>query len=145
MANAIDANVIDTNVIDANDVHPWRLTMISMGKNCMFCKEPQGESYITYVALEDKFGYISCAECREKMQAAVEFWRTHMAYGQANHLKERTDLKVRRSNGDIEAGWRLNNPLVRFEDNGIVTIRCYNAEKNIGRWCPMETILELNP
>ena len=142
MPNAMGASASEAGA-GASEVYPRRLVFLQLG--CMFCKEPQGESYITYVALEDKFGYISCADCRKKMQAAVEFWRTHRAYGQANHLKERTDLKVRRSNGDIEAGWRLNNPLVRFEDNGIVTIRCYNAEKNIGRWCPMETILELNP
>ena len=143
-ASATEASETEASETEASEIHPWRLTMISMGDNCMFCKEPQGTSYITYVALEDKIGYISCAECREKMQSAVEFWRTHRAYGQANHLKERTDLKVRRTNGDIETGWCLNNPLVRYEDNGIVTIRCYNAEKNIGRWCQMETILELN-
>jgi len=75
------------------------------------------------------------------MQAAVKFWRTHRAYGPANHLKDRTNLKIRRSNGGIEEGWRLNNPLVRYEDDGKVTIRCYNPEKKLERWCQMDTIL----
>ena len=78
------------------------------------------------------------------MKAAVEFWRTHRAYGPANHLKDRTNLKIRRENGAIEEGWRLNNPLVRYEDDGKVTIRCYNPEKKLERWCQMDTILELN-
>ena len=111
----------------------------------MFCETPQGPTYITHVALEDKFGYMSCGECREKMQFAVNFWRTHRAYGPANHLKDRKNLKIRRSNGDIEEGWCLNNPLIRYEDDGKVTIRCYNVDKKLERWCQVETILELNP
>ena len=128
---------------EIDEISPRRLTMVSIRDNCMFCKEPKGESYISYVALEDRIGYISCKECREKMKVAVDFWRTQRAYGQANHLKDRTDLKVRRSNGDIEGGWRMNNPLVRYDDK--IRICCYNQEKNIERWCRMETILELNP
>ena len=148
MANAMDANAMDANAMGANEmtieIHPQRLVWISMGNNCMFCPNPQGQSYITYVALESKVGYISCGECREKMSTAAEFWRTHRAYGQANHLKGRSDLKIRRSNGLIECGWSLNNPLVKVETDGAVTIHCYNAENNLERWCQMKTLLELN-
>jgi hypothetical protein len=145
--NEMGTNEMGTNEMgtNENDISPRRLTMVSMGNNCMFCKGPQGESYITYVALESKMGYISCKECRVKMKAAVEFWRTHRAYGKANYLKDRTDLKIRRTNGVIEEGWHLNNPLVRHEDDGHVSIYCYNIDYNIGKWCRMETILELNP
>jgi hypothetical protein len=126
----------------ASEIYPRRLVFLQLG--CMFCADPQGPTYITHVSLEERMGYMACGECTEKMQEAVKFWRTHRAYGAANHLKERTDLKIRRSNGDIEAGWCLNNPLVRYEDNGLVTIRCFNPEKNIVKWSQMETILELN-
>jgi hypothetical protein len=128
----------------ANEVYPRRLVWISMSNNCMFCPNPEGESYTTYVAMEAKLGYISCSECREKMCAAVEFWRTHRAYGQANPLKDRNDLKIQRSNGNIEAGWRLHNPLVNVEDDGSETIYCYNETQNIGKWCKVKSILELN-
>lgn len=127
-----------------HDIHPRRLVMLSLGNNCMFCKDPKGESYTTYVALVEKLGYISCSDCRDKMRTVADFWRTHRAYGQANHLKDRTDLKIKRSNGDIDSGWRLNNPFVHKEYDGTITIHCYNATQNISKWCPMESILELN-
>ena len=139
-----EAGISETGTSEAaaSEIYPRRLVFFQLG--CMFCENPQGPTYITHVALEDKMGYMSCGECKEKKQAAVEFWRTHRAYGQANYLKDRTDLKIRRSNGDIEDGWRLNNPLIRFEEDGKERIRCYNLEKNLERWCQMETILELN-
>ncbi len=140
-ASEAGASEADASEADASEIYPRRLVFLQLG--CMFCADPQGPTYVTHVSLEDKMGYMACGECTEKMQAAVEFWRTHRAYGAANHLKERTDLKIRRSNGDIEDGWRLNNPLVRYDD-GKVTIRCYNPEKNLERWCQMDTILELN-
>ena len=126
------------------EISPRRLVFLQLG--CMFCPEPQGPTYITHLALEDKYGYMSCSqeECQAKMKVAVEFWKTHHAYGQANHLKHRTDLKICRSNGDIEDGWCLNYPLVRIDDDGKTMIRCYNAEKKLERWCHMETILKLN-
>ena len=127
------------------EIHPRRLTWLQIGDNCMFCEDPKGESYMTHVALEAKIGYISCKECQEKMSAAVEYWRTHHAYGKANHLKDRTDLKIKRSNGDIETGWQLNNPLVNKEDDGRISIHCYNPSKDIGKWVMMESLLELNP
>ena len=105
-------------------IHPRRLVWLQVADNCMFCVEPKGQSYMTYVALEAKVGYISCHDCREKMEAAVEFWRTHKAYGKANHLKDQIDLKIKRSNGLMESGWRLNNPLVSFADDGKTTIHC---------------------
>jgi len=128
----------------ANDISPMRLVWISAGNNCMFCPNPQGEAYTTYVALEAKLGYISCIDCREKMRAAVEYWRTYKAYGQANSLKDRADLKVQRSNGIIEAGWCLNNPLVNLEEDGSEVVYCYNKSQNIGKWCTVKSILELN-
>jgi hypothetical protein len=125
------------------EIYPRRLVFLQLG--CMFCNDPKGETYVTHVALEDKLGYMSCAMCIDKMKASVEFWRTNLAYGRANYLKNRTDLKVKRSNGDIETGWQLNNPLVNIEPDGQLTIHCYNASKDIGKWVFMESLLELNP
>ena len=127
------------------EIYPRRLVWLQMSDNCMFCTDPKGESCMTYVALEAKMGYISCIDCREKMRAAVEYWRTHRAYGAANHLKDRSDLKVKRSNGEIEAGWCLNNPLTSYDvETGCETVRCYNKSQNIGKWCTVASILELN-
>ena len=130
------------DIINDNEIYPRRLVFLQLG--CMFCAEPEGETYVTHVALPDRLGYMSCRNCREKMKAAVEFWRTHHAYGPAKHLKDRTDLKIKRSNGEIEAGWCLINPQVNKEENGKLLIECYNESQNIGKWCYLETILELN-
>jgi hypothetical protein len=126
-------------------ISPRRLVFLQLG--CMFCPEPQGETYMTHVALETKLGYMSCSrsECQAKMKTAVDYWHTHHAYGKANYLKHRTDLKIKRSNGDIEEGWRLMNPAIRYEGDGATSIECYNQNKNIGKWCAIESILELNP
>ena len=129
---------------DENDVSPLRLTFIQVGDNCMFCSDPHGISYSTYVALEAKVGYISCSECREKMRAAVEYWLANKAYGKVRHLKDRTDLKVMRSSGEIDSGWTLNNPLVSFADDGRETIHCYNKDKDIGKWCYVDSVLAHN-
>jgi hypothetical protein len=110
----------------------------------MFCPDPQGESCCTYVALESKMGYISCNDCKEKMSEAVKFWNTHRAYGAANYLKDR-DIKIKRSNGDIEPGWQLNNPFLETASDGEITIHCYNKSKNIAKWVLLDSILELNP
>ena len=128
------------------EIYPRRLVWLQLGDNCMFCTDPKGESFMTYVALEAKMGYISCVNCREKMNEAVEFWRMHRAYGAANYLKDRTDLKIKRSNGDIELGWCLDNPLTIFDgDSGKETIHCYNKSQNVGKWCFVESVLALNP
>ena len=94
--------------MEINDVIPVRLTFIQVGDNCMFCFNPRGVSYSTYVALEAKVGYISCEECKEKMCEAVDYWMANKAYGQARHLKDREDLKILRSSGIIESGWSLH-------------------------------------
>jgi hypothetical protein len=136
--------VVVVIIMTTEEISPRRLVWLQLGDNCMFCPDPNGESYTTYVALEAKLGYISCANCKEEMKEAVEFWGKHRAYGQAHHLKDRTDLKIKRSNGDIESGWRLNNPLVNVEYDGQITIHCYNESKDLGKWCYMDSVLELN-
>ena len=130
---------------DMVEILPRRLVFITLGKNCMFCPDPQGESYITSVDFESKLGYISCNACRGKMHFAADFWKKHRAYGAANHLKDRTDLKIKRSNGDMEDGWSLNNPVVNKEEDGRVTIRCYNDSQQIEKWCYIDNLLEWNP
>jgi hypothetical protein len=124
------------------EIYPRRLVFMQLG--CMFCETPEGETYMTHVSIEARLGYMSCSNCREKMKAAVEFWRKNKAYCKANHLKDNMDLKVKRSNGLIEGGWRLNNPLVSFADDGRTTIHCYNEKQDIGKWCYMDDVLEWN-
>jgi hypothetical protein len=51
------------------------------------------------------------------------------------NLKDK-DIRIKRSSGDIENGWIMDNPIICFsQDNGRETIHCYNKEKDIGKNC----------
>ena len=125
-------------------VYPCRLVMIQIQNNCMFCEKPQGQSFTKYVHLEEKVGYIYCENCKAAADEASKYWRECVAYGKANYLKDR-DIQIKRSSGIIECGWELYNPFIHTNDEGIDKIHCYNKAQDLGRWCKLEDILELNP
>jgi hypothetical protein len=124
---------------------PRRLTFIQMADTCMFCDNPKGESKCYYVYLQTKMGYISCNNCHSKMEEAVKEWNEQLAYGRANYLKE-TEIKIKRSSGEIEDGWIIDNPFSNVSDtSGLEMLHCFNKEKNLNRWCNIDDLLELNP
>jgi hypothetical protein len=132
---------------DANFVYPRRLVFIQVGNTCMFCENPQGNSYIRTVAIEAKMGYIHCGECKEKAEATAQLWHDKYSYGPAHYLKDK-EIKVRRSNGEIETGWRLNNPMIEHyidDSENHQLIICCEKDKYMEKWCFLTTILELNP
>ena len=57
-----EAGISETGTSEAaaSEIYPRRLVFFQLG--CMFCENPQGPTYITHVALEDKMGYMSCGE-----------------------------------------------------------------------------------
>lgn len=126
-----------------NIIHPRRLVFIQVSNNCMFCEKPEGSSYIKHISIDDKIGYIYCGECTEKVDATIKIWHEKYAYGPANYLKDQ-DIKVPRSNGEIEDGWRLNNPFVENFIDGEQII-CCEKDRTIEKWCFLKKILELNP
>ena len=152
--NNIDNSLdnINENINENKHIYPRRMTMIQMGNNCMFCENPQGDSYMKYVSLEDKMGYIFCKECRDNgnVDKNMDIWNNHLSYGKAHYLKGR-DIKIERSprpgdtNGFIESGWKLNNPVTSINCNFDEVIHCYNEELDLGKWCLIETIMKLNP
>jgi len=123
-----------------------------MGNNCMFCDNPQGESYISMVELEDKMGYIFCKECKDtnKSKQAIEIWNNILSYGKLHYLKGR-DIKVKRSprlgetDGVIESGWKLYKSVPSINKDFEPVISCYNETLDLHKWCLIETIMELNP
>ena len=127
----------------ATNVYPCRLVMIQIQNNCMFCEKPQGQSFTQYVHLATRMGYIYCDKCKTAADEACAYWRDCVAYGKANYLKDR-DIQVKRSSGIIEHGWELYNPFIHTNDEGIDKIHCYNKAQDLGRWCKLEDILELN-
>jgi len=112
----------------------------------MFCENPKGNTFSIYVDPIEKLGYISCFSCQETMQEAFVKWNTTLVYGRALYLKD-AEIVIRRTSGEIETGWKINkSPSVKWSshlDKEIVY--CYNEDKQLTRWCPLDDILELNP
>lgn len=125
-------------------VSPQRLVFIQTENNCMFCEKPKGPSYSYYVSLVDKMGFLACGKCKEKANEALDQWHANLAYGKARYLKDKI-IKIKRSSGEIEDGWSLDNPLTGVDNRGIEVIHCYQEKTDMGRWCKLSEILELNP
>ena len=135
---------MSTDTILPNYITPTRLVMIYCQDNCMFCEDPKGPSYMKYVHLEEKLGYIYCKNCQGSADEAIEYWTNNVAYGKANYLQHR-DIQIRRTSGEIESGWEVYNPFVYTNEEGLDKIQCYNKTQNLCRWCKLDDILELNP
>ena len=127
-------------------IHPRRLVMIQVEKECMFCNDPQGHSYTYHVCLYDRLGYIACENCKDAAKAEVLKWKETVAFGRVRHLKDKI-IKVKRSLKDgirlIEDGWKLEHPILRIEE-GNEMVYCFNEALKLGRWCYVDEILELN-
>ena len=122
---------------------PRRLVFMKFVDICMYCENPKGESYIRYVYLEDKFGYISCENCKHRLADSVKIWENDLAYDKANHLKNKK-IKIQRSSGIIENGWELSCPITRTDEDNFSLIQCFNEEHKIYKWCKLDDILKLN-
>jgi len=125
-------------------IYPRRLVFMHFTDVCMYCDNPKGEAYVSYVYLEDKIGYIACILCKEKLAESVKIWKEELAYDKANYLKN-SNIKIRRSDNSIESGWRLCNPVLSIDDNKCGLLQCINEERKIYKWCKLDDILELNP
>ena len=128
----------------SNIIYPRRLVMIQLGDDCMFCKDPHGVTLTRYVDLHTKLGYIYCSNCSATAAEAEKVWQEKIAFGKANYLKDKV-IKVKRTSGEIESGWIIDNPIISWDGENKDTIHCYNATLNIGKWCVLEDILQLNP
>jgi len=125
--------------------YPRRLTFIQVEDMCMFCDYPKGKTLTYMIYPEMLMGYISCPNCESKAEEAIKIWNEQLSYGRLHYLKDK-DIRIKRSSGDIEYGWKMDNPMVCFSrDNGRETIHCYNKEKDIGKNCYVDDLLILNP
>jgi hypothetical protein len=142
----MDANAMDANAMEPIDeiVYPRRLVMIQTGDNCMFCIDQKGQTYLRYVDFDSKLGYIYCNNCDGHAINAVKVWHKKVAYGAAKYLKNK-DIQVKRSSGEVESGWSLDNPVTSRDSDENQLIHCYNEQKALGKWCLINDILELNP
>ena len=125
-------------------IYPRRLVMIQLGDNCMFCIDQKGSTFTRYVDIHSKLGYIYCINCKDNATNAGKIWNDRIAYGPANYLKNK-DIRIKRSSGEIESGWSLDNPVISQDSHENEIIHCYNETTCLGRWCLMQDILELNP
>lgn len=124
---------------------PFRLVMIKASENCQFCENPEGGVYCHLICHYNDYGFVSCKECYSKGQLRKNEWLNEEAFGRARHLKD-LDIKVMRSSGQIESGWKLNHfqPMVEFI-NGEDCVSCINETAKISRFCSIDNLLDLNP
>ncbi len=124
-------------------LYPQRMTMFQIADNCMFCQDPKGSVFESYVYLPEKAGYYSCGNCRDKLRAAVKYWNEHLAFGRANRLGQQ-EIFIKRQSGEMQSGWRLNNPFVSMHEER-ETLQCVNSELSLARWCYVDDLLIWNP
>jgi hypothetical protein len=125
---------------------PYRLVFIQTINNCQFCINPTGPVYTHNI--DYLFGFTSCGSCRTKGAQAVTDWIEKNAYGSVKHLRDK-EIKIRRSNGNIESGWYLSTPFIKTDHMGKEYIECINTPEPIigvtlSRHCYIDTLLELN-
>ncbi len=123
---------------------PFRLVMIKCKDFCQFCQHPLGDVYSHYINFDYKFGFLSCTQCCNKAEKAVEEWFKTKAFGAANHLQNR-EIKVSRSSGIIEHDWVLDksNPFVELveEHNCVHVIK---SDNTLSKWFRVDLLVELN-
>jgi hypothetical protein len=126
---------------------PERLTMMSMRGICMFCKTPEKETRTKHICLETIYGFYSCGkeECINKLFLETDNWWKDKSYGDVHYLKNNHNIKVIRTNGEIQYGWSILSPLVLKNREGIDIIYCTSRSTGIERWCTIEMLMEQNP
>lgn len=137
--NAID---VWQNII--NFIPPQRLVLVRIENNCMFCQNPIGSSYGRFVDDEAKYGYIHCSECESPVNHTMELWNKYFAYGRVKYLKDK-EIKIKRSSGDIEGGWKIDSPFISYAPCGNEIIHCSNYAQSLSRWCLIDDVIKLNP
>ena len=124
------------------EICPKQLAWVQDQDVCMFCNNPKGSSLTSYVCMDSKLGYISCFACESKLEEAVKKW---YEYYDINYLKNK-DIKIKRSSGEIESGWRFLNPTsINCDDAQNMKIYCLNEIQELTKWCRIDDILKLNP
>ena len=121
---------------------PSRMVMKPAINYCEFCINSKGISYDMYISYDERFGYISCYECKDKSKKAAEDWKAN-EYGKANFLQGK-ELKVKRSSGIIETNWKLdeNKKFIFLDYCGREHVFCTNIEYY--KWVLISELLELN-
>ena len=128
----------------SNFIPPQRLVFVRVENNCMFCVDPSGPSYGRFIDDEAKYGYTFCGKCNSSVNRTMELWETYFAYGRTKYLQDK-DIKIKRSSGIVEPGWKIDSPFVGYAPCGNEIIHCYNHSQNLVRWCKINDIIELNP
>lgn len=127
-----------------NFIYPQTLTFVRVVNNCMFCKYPIGQAYGRFVDDEAKYGYTYCNKCESSVDRTMELWNTYFAYGRAKYLHDK-EIKIKRSSGEIESGWKLYNPIIGYDNYGNELIHCINYRHNLTKWCLIDDIIKMNP
>ena len=114
--------------------------------SCMYCdrKVLPGKSLQTCIIHDLGIVWFCCSNdiCCNKMQSDRTFWHANVAFGDANYLMKR-NIKILRSNGVEEFGWRLWHPIV--QGNAILCRKDEQENRYSEKWVLIADILALNP
>lgn len=127
---------------------PFRLVMIPIVNICQFCKNPEGGAYISYVNISEHNGFICCEkqECRLKMTERRKEFLEDIGFAKLINLSGK--IKVKRSSGIIDDGWRVyeNDSLFLFEDKyyAMVIKEICSSDIPICKYVKIEELLENN-
>ncbi len=147
LENTVDNSTLPTdsqNLITY--IEPRYMSMMKCVNDCMFCENPKGPTYAHHISVYEKIGYLSCGNCIEKAKSHVTNWLDTKAFGGANRLRGK-NIKVKRSSGEIESDWRLdeNQPSVYNNWTGQAYVHCVNYTLQLEKGCTVDELLELNP
>ena len=124
---------------------PVSLKMLEKTGMCMFCETPEGGVKTNPVCLNISYGFYSCEkpECINKSLDEHGCWYAEKAWNEVYYLKDNTNLKIKRSNGNVEEGWAIHSPVVLKDDYNHDIILCISGK--IKRWSIVDMLREQNP
>ena len=151
MANANEREMANANEHERVQAiyYPKKLSSFVGEEHCMFCGIPTGLNFVAiYVHPRDIMGYHSCITCQDKMVEAKNKWCDTFGYGRIRYFKNAI-IKIRRSSGEIEDGWKLGSPYVMMDTvskKEIIqcTINCTGPIHHFEKWCFVDDIIDLN-
>ncbi len=124
---------------------PIRLVMIKTRDNCQFCKNPHGDTQVSYISFPCHMGFISCPDCYDQMIETRNKWIDDFGYGSVKHLAGK-DIKIRRSSGQIEDDWTLNpEDFMVFYDGGEEIVSCKKKGVDVIKNVFASELIEMNP
>jgi hypothetical protein len=135
-------------------VEPYRMTFVSYG-SCDYCGPmPEGKSSgSTYLPGDYHMGIITCDKCRDKALLDIKNYciknlRYLITTQKLEQLGLAGDLKIKRSSGEVQSGWRVDTGsysfAITFGKDGKILIPMINVSEYTCKGVRLNDICDLN-